>query len=200
VDNDVQRRAWIKARIEAISQELDELIRELGEGGDEAGRPRRKFTIIKGGMVLLLLFLGVAYLVARYRRALAGAAVAAGAASVVAVALLSHSAPRPPGPAHGAPHATAAPPTAALSPGGRRASPRPERSRTPTVPIVVPTRARRAQAPSQGPSSAPVPAPSRAPSVPASASAPATPSPAPAFSCSVGLRLVVVGTGLRICV
>jgi hypothetical protein len=66
VDNGVQRREWIKARIEAIREELDELLHELSgpeSGIDEAEQRRRNFKFHKGGLgLLLLLLLSAAYL------------------------------------------------------------------------------------------------------------------------------------------
>jgi hypothetical protein len=203
VDNGVQRREWIKARIEAIREELDELLHELSgpeSGIDEAEQRRRNFKFHKGGLgLLLLLLLSAAYLAASYRRALVGVVVAAGAVSVLAVGLFSHAAPRTNPPA-GRPPARSA--SAAPSPSGRGAAPLPTPDRAPPVPIVVPTRTRRSQEPIETPAGEPAPvpeparsAPSLIPSAPASPSVrpsvgpSRTPGPTPSASCPVVLRI-----------
>lgn len=135
MDNDVQRREWIKARIEAIHEELDKLLRELGApetGIDEAEQRRRRFTIYKGGLgAAVPPVLSATCAAMRHRRVLAGTVAAAGAATMVATVVLPPSGPREPAPprisaprvhtvrhAHSVPHLLAPSPTA-----GRTAAP-----------------------------------------------------------------------------
>lgn len=203
MDNGVQRRQWIRARIEAIRDELDELIRELGAepAGDAVEQKGRRLRVIKGGMVLLLLALGAAGAASRYRRALLGATVAMGAGSVFAVALYSHAL-HAPGPARGI-----APPSASIShapaaaPSGHRAAPRPTPSVPPSPsPTVLPTRDGRTQQPGGGASVGPLPIPSL-PAVPSSSITVQVPSPS--ISVTVGcsrLRIVLRTVRVRICV
>lgn len=213
MDKGVQRREFIKARIEAIRHELDELLLELGAGEtglDEAEQRRRKFTIIKGGLLLLLLLLSLGYLVARFRRPLLAASAAA-AASVVAVAVLGHGAPRGTAPPLGLGSQSA---MTSMSASGAPVHSRyptsvPRPRRTPLVPVVPPTRLRRPSSSpvvsrssaGAGPSPLPSPsaAPSRVPSLRPSGSPAMTPAPSPS-RCAVAVRLDVLRLALKLCV
>jgi hypothetical protein len=201
VDNGVQRRRFIKARIEAIRQELDELIRELDAsdvGLDDAEQRRRKFKIVKGGLLALLL-LSAGSVVSRYRKPLL-AVTATAAASVVAVAVLGHGAPR------GAIPPVATGPQPAMTrvsaslrlPSSRQPTSRLRPRLTSLVPVVPPTRLRRTPNAS-GARPSPLPSPTAVPS--------GMPSPQPSGSatpttsrCAVAVSLDVLRVALKICV
>lgn len=212
MDNGVQRRQWIKGRIEAIREELDELLRELGAPEadvEEAEQKRRKFTLYKGGLSVLVLLLSLGYFLTRYRRPLLTAAASVtAAAAVVAVVALDRSGPPGAAPAHGhssQPTATASHsfPAPASAPASRRPTSLPHPRRTPLVPVVVPTRLRRTPSatPTQPVAFEPVPSPLPPPALPSSAPPSPVRSPSPgALVCPVGLRLVVLGSGLTVCV
>lgn len=121
------RRAQIRARLAEIQAELASLTRELEQGEDpEAARRRRKaeWRVLKGGGALMLLglLLGASRAwewTVRHARLVSAAVATAGAAAVVAGALLTHGSPVTPGgggarPPGAAPTVTAGVP--ALSP------------------------------------------------------------------------------------
>lgn len=210
MDNGVQRRDWIKARIEAIRQELDELLRELGApetGIDEAEQRRRKFTLYKGGLLLLLLLLSAGYLVARYRRALIATGVTAAAMSVAAVAILGHGAPSrtvPPG-ALGSPQLSTVGTGSSMNVRPTHARGGPSPRRTLLVPVIVPPRPRRSPSPSTPPdvvpSGGPIPEPPPDPTVSVGASSPsASATPVPSQTCSDGIWVWIGSIGVKVCV
>jgi hypothetical protein len=207
------REQQIRARIGEIHEELGALLRELrGEGGEEDSpeKKRAAFRLLKGGLILVLIAasLGMANAAgwtARHARTVAGAAVGAGAAGMIAGALLAHGSPVP----H--PHAGVPPtrPTAAVSASPSHsgsspspsAHPRPERTRglPPTVPVLMPPRSRRPSPAASGTGTGPV-GPSPTPSRPGPSPTSGSPPPPPVFSCPAGLVLQVLGIGVYVCV
>lgn len=159
---------------------------------------RSHFKLIEGGgglgaLLLPLFFLG-AWL-RRHWRPAATAVGAAGAAAVIATALLAHGSPQP-NPHAGVPPTRSAAPTGASAspsrsaPQSPTAKPKPRRThRVPAVPVAPFTRTRRPTAAASGASSGPA-GPSPTPSRPG-------PTPSPTPSCSL-VYVVALGV-VKVC-
>jgi len=182
---------------------------------EEPRKKKRHLYAIKGGRLDAILLAPLIAALARARRhprALAGAAVAAGAVALTAGALLAHGTPplrhHLTGPA---PTASSRFPTSASpAPTPSSTPPAPRPGRTPVPVPLLPVRTRRAAAPTASPT-APgalpsTPRPPAAPPprpIPAPTSAtPPTPIPssAPAAHCPISLRLRVLRIGVTVCV
>lgn len=211
------REQQIIARIGQIREELGALMRELTGEGDEEDSPekrRKALRLLKGAGILVLIAasLGMAHAAswtARHARTVAGAAVGAGAAGVIAGALLAHSAPPP---RHGSigpiPHPSSTPSisaSASVSASAPSSASPKERTRPPLpVPLPVVSRSRKPSAAASGAAAGPVgpsPTPGRPSPSPTATSPPPTPiPPAPPFTCPAGLILRVIGIGVYVCV
>lgn len=185
------------ARIGAHAATLTILTEDYDPPEETPEERRRRFMVIPGergpGLLLPLAFLAAS--LRRHWRPATTAAGAAGAAAVIATALLAHGSPQPYPHAGVPPTRSATPTTASASPSAApsqspTAKPKPRRTpRVPAVPVAPFTRTRRPTAAASGAPSGPV-GPSPPPSRPAS-----TTSPTP--SCSL-IYVVALGV-IKVC-